>query len=63
MLPNYVFLIMLKIAVRFLRISCSSLRKVPSPKRIVVALEIIGSLNETSVNQFYYFILPYSTFL
>jgi len=28
-----------------------------------VALERIGSLNETSVNQFYYFILPYSTFL
>ena len=31
--------------------------------RIVVALEIIGCLNETSVNQFYYFILLYSTFL
>lgn len=27
-----------------------------------MALEIIGCLNETSVNQFYYFILLYSTF-
>jgi len=29
----------------------------------MVALEIIGSLNETSVNQIYYYILPHSTFL
>lgn len=31
--------------------------------RIEVVLGIIVRLNENSVNQFYYFIIPYSTFL